>query len=78
MKQNPSVTFTPRDLVHFLVSSGGAYVAYWYAQGQPTNPKAAWALIPGFLTVLFRKTFPNMGNLKPVPPTLPPSGGVAS
>ena len=67
LNQNPSITLTPRDLYHFLISSGGAFLAYWVAAGQPTSPKAAWALVPGFLTVAFRKVFPNIGNLKPNP-----------
>ena len=65
LNQNPSLTLTPRDAYHFAISAGGAFLAYWVAAGHPASSKAVWALVPGFLTVAFRKVFPNLGNLKP-------------
>lgn len=83
VNQNPSLTLVPRDLYHFVAASLPAFFLMWQSAGYPTNKAALWALAPGAATVLFRKVFPNMGNLKPIQvpsldPTLPPNGGVAS
>lgn len=63
---NPKgVTLSVRDLVYGVLTAAVAYGTAWEAAGNPSSPKALWAIGVGLVPVVFRKIFPNLGEATP-------------